>query len=372
MKKIKVVVIDNGVNNKLLNHLLGYKLDIHCFQTYKNKCVSQFLTPDKGSDHGTLCIALFIEFLERRFDVEHQIELTSISILNKDGEQQIDELITALKWCSNKDYDIILLSLGVKSMVYVDSLASIIKQVNKRKSIIVAATSNDGKLTYPACFNDVIGVKYSGDIEEKKFIISDECAIDGIEISASFGESNILKKYNRENEQEYAFSNSFIVPYIASFLCVYLQKKDERMKNEIFQYLKEQENFVYAKIKPQRRIKTNDIPFVILTYSDIKKNSTDIFLSQIMHRFYLNGYACVCVTDLYLKSDFDKNIFSLPLHNVDEYFEDYCWLLSDNSLILFYISANSNVLTKKNLMCNVIQNANEMEISKIVSMILNT
>lgn len=160
MKKVKVAVIDNGVNNKLLSHLLGYKLDIHCFQTYKNKCVSQFLIPDRGRDHGTLCIALFIEFLEKRLDVSH-IELTSISILNRYGKQEIGGLITALKWCSNKNYDIILLSLGVKSVVYVDSLAPIIKQVNMRKSIMIAATSNDGKLTYPACFNSVIGVKYS-------------------------------------------------------------------------------------------------------------------------------------------------------------------------------------------------------------------
>lgn len=370
MKKVKVAVIDNGVNDKLLSHLLGYKLEVHCFQTYKNKCVSQFLTPDRGREHGTLCIALFIEFLERRLDVSH-IELTSISILDRYGKQEIDGLITALKWCSNKNYDIILLSLGVKSTVYVDSLAPIIKQINMRKSIMIAATSNDGKMTYPACFNNVVGVKYSGDLGEKKFIISDGCAIDGIEISASFGESNVLKKYNRENEQEYVPSNSFIVPYIASFLCSYLQKTNKHMKNEIFQYLKEQENFVCVKVKSQRQTKNDGVPFVILTYNDAHKNSTDIFLRQIMRKFRLNGYACVCVTDVYLKSDFDKSIFSLSLYDVDECFDEYCWLLSDNSLILFYVITNSSILTKKNLICNVIHDADKIEIDKIVTMILD-
>lgn len=163
MKGLKIVVIDNGVDRKLLYYLLGHRLNMHSYQIHKDKCIFQSLSPkpEGGRTHGTLCLALLVEFLKIKVDIK-QVEFTSISIINKKGKQEINDFISALKWCCNKNYDLILLSVGVKTSVYTDAFTPIIKRLKSKKSIIVAATSNDGRLTYPACLNSVIGVKYSG------------------------------------------------------------------------------------------------------------------------------------------------------------------------------------------------------------------
>lgn len=123
-------------------------------------------------------------------------------------------------------------------------------------------------------------------------------------------------------------------------MCSYLQKSHKIRKNDILDFLKTYEDFICVNSTPQKQSNLNMPPFVIITYEDQNKNSVYTFLRKIIYTFRLQGYACVCVTDIYFKSDFNKNILSLPLQNVEEYFSNYLWLLSDNSLVLFYVDVN--------------------------------
>lgn len=96
MKKLKIAVIDNGVNCNILSSLLGCEVNIHAFQMRESGCVPQLLLANENGNYGTLCIALLLEFLEKTPVLIVRI-LQAFLFFNDDLEQKIDELYCSFR-----------------------------------------------------------------------------------------------------------------------------------------------------------------------------------------------------------------------------------------------------------------------------------
>jgi subtilisin family serine protease len=144
---IKVALIDSGINVNEFNVIDNVVFRIDDVDNIK-ECNN--VTPI--NNHGTL-VAHCIN------TICNNIEFIDINIVDNSGLSYGDLLIKALEYCKFVDVDIINLSLGTTKFRYVFRMHKIIRELNKKGTIIVAAENNANKKAYPANMNHVIGVK---------------------------------------------------------------------------------------------------------------------------------------------------------------------------------------------------------------------
>ena len=153
IKKIHVCVIDDGICADEINI---YKN----IQIRNGKAVSS-LNVCKNNSHGTGCAKVITKRAEK------DILISSVSILNRQCKGNIQSLCTAFAWCVENDVDIINLSLGSVFFRDKELLLSAVNRCAENGIVIVGATSNEGYVTYPASFTNVLGVR-SFDEKEKR------------------------------------------------------------------------------------------------------------------------------------------------------------------------------------------------------------
>ena len=333
---LRVAIIDDGINNELLQYLFFTNKKVRCLQVCNGICITQFLLPTKPENHGTLCTALLMEYLQKNGTLDN-IDITSISILNSQQEQCLDAFIIALEWCAEKRLDIVLMSIGIKFPTYARRLLPAIQQLKNNMVTMIAATANDSTITYPACFKNVIGVKKSkgflGLLDEINVIKE---PVDGIEVTAAFSNSLVMEKYNKKYLDVYGNSNSFMVPFVASFICDLLTKKGRMTKAEILASLP-QERTDMEILPGLESISAKDIPMVAVLYDEVGDWDFKAILEATIRKFEIEGYSCMCLTDTSSKSMLERSIFHLPRHRVNEWVGYYCHLLSNNSVIMILV-----------------------------------
>lgn len=145
MEKVKVAIIDDGINNEFLfEKAVNY--------SYENgEIVPERIKCNKIS-HGTKCAQIFESY------ARHYI-LYGIKILNFNRETNIQSLLCALEWCKKNHIKLISLSLGSTFYADFDLLLPKIEQLIKKEILIIAAAHNNDYLTFPASINKVIGVR---------------------------------------------------------------------------------------------------------------------------------------------------------------------------------------------------------------------
>ncbi|MBS1279588.1 S8 family serine peptidase [Clostridioides difficile] len=156
-KKIKIAVIDTGVdiNHEYLKDVIGGGISFEYDEKY-------IFTSDNYCDyngHGTACVST----IKNEF---RNLEFFIVKIMDEYGKTNIQILEEALKYLLNTDISIINLSLSVMNSNEVDDLYKICEELHKKGKIIVSSVANGYEETYPAIFDNVIGVK--------GFILEDE------------------------------------------------------------------------------------------------------------------------------------------------------------------------------------------------------
>lgn len=145
IKKIHVCVIDDGICRDEINI---YKN----IQIRNDKVVDSFEIC-KNNSHGTGCAKVIVKHAKK------EIMISSVSILNRQCKGNSRSLCTALAWCVENDVDIINLSLGSVFFKDKELLLSAVNHCAENGIVIVGATSNEGYVTYPASFTNVLGVR---------------------------------------------------------------------------------------------------------------------------------------------------------------------------------------------------------------------
>lgn len=199
----KIAIIDDGVCEDFFNTELEEKIEI----TYDNKIIKQTSFAPLEPNHGSICAGIIKKY-------SPNAPIISIKLLNNDGRGELKQLVKAIQWCISKDIKIINLSLG--TTYYEDSfeLRRIVKMAVKKGIIIIAACSNEGRITYPSCFSDVIGVKTDifNTVNEGEYVYN-SYPNDGIEITTTGIHKLILKDGTAYFTKPF---NSYATPFITA------------------------------------------------------------------------------------------------------------------------------------------------------------
>ena len=193
MNKLKIAVLDNGVDEKLLA-LCGLP-DI--IQQNKGNISDEedlFL-------HGTNC-AMIIGLNCA------DAELYSYKLLDNTGKGNVDDLKSAFDWCLMNNIRLVNLSFGTTHFKDKGIIRQLVNQYANKGLIIIAATANSGYTAFPASFSNVIGVK-----AKDTFNIDAEGLRDkGVDFAAP-SEHKIWFGGNDITLQK---SNSYAAPYVTA------------------------------------------------------------------------------------------------------------------------------------------------------------
>lgn len=190
---IKIAVLDNGVDEKLLA-LCGLP-DI--IQQNKGNISDEedlFL-------HGTNC-AMIIGLNCA------DAELYSYKLLDNTGKGNVDDLKSAFDWCLMNNIRLVNLSFGTTHFKDKGIIRQLVNQYANKGLSIIAATANSGYTAFPASFSNVIGVK-----AKDTFNIDAEGLRDkGVDFAAP-SEHKIWFGGNDITLQK---SNSYAAPYVTA------------------------------------------------------------------------------------------------------------------------------------------------------------
>lgn len=342
--KLNIAVIDNGVNRELLEILLPHrKTAVDCRQILDGACVSQFLEPEGNLEsHGTLCAALLMEFLEKNHAADCRI--FSISILNRNRSQELGEFCAALEWCVAKKMDVVLMSIGVKIPAYAKRLLPFLNRAKEQGTVLLAAASNAFEITYPACYEDTIGIK-KGCCYGIKAIWEPK---DGIDLEGNFEVSCVMDQYSQWIGEPYGVSNSFALPYVAASICSMLQRNGKMTKRELVERFSKTKSIGHeASIDSAVRIAKGKnlppfsyieepIPKIAVIYRESAEKNLKPALENIVLHFEEKSYSCICAADWEKKNDFEKNIFPLSFAKIQDEIQRYSLYFRNNSLIIFF------------------------------------
>lgn len=148
---MNVVIIDSGLdeleNDLFVDHIQGITIE----KSNNNFVYSRNYQDNWG--HGTIVTNILVKYINSK------INLFIINIFKDALSIDMDLLVEALEYCSTIKCDLIQISLGT---LYSDKkLYQIIKNLTDRGTTIVSAFDNDKSISYPAAYEEVIGVDVS-------------------------------------------------------------------------------------------------------------------------------------------------------------------------------------------------------------------
>ncbi|WP_270647943.1 S8 family serine peptidase [Paeniclostridium hominis] len=158
--KIKVAVVDTGVDTNheyLKNNLVGGV----SFDSKDGYIITSEDYEDQNG-HGTSCASI----IKKEFE---DVEIFAIKALDNLGRTNIQILEESLKYILGTDIKIVNLSLSVMESELVRDLYKICEDLKNEGKIIICSVANGFELSYPAQFDNVIGVR--------GFILEDEKSI---------------------------------------------------------------------------------------------------------------------------------------------------------------------------------------------------
>ncbi len=149
---VNIFVVDTGMNEEHPELL-----------KYTSKIIDKFgiAAGKKSTDyrdelgHGTAIASLILRHIGNCPD----INIVSVKIFTAEMHLNEYHLISALKYLSiNYNPDIINLSLGINISEDISQLHKVCNEITDKGTIIIAAFDNSGSISYPAAFDNVIGV----------------------------------------------------------------------------------------------------------------------------------------------------------------------------------------------------------------------
>ncbi len=197
----RLVVIDDEICPSLVQELCGKELE--AWKIEKGVCVPQEL-PRPGLSHGTVCASLAGEFLPER-------KLVGIST-GGNGAAQVENVCAALEWCLQDGAGVVCMSMGVTCGLGLERMEAAVRALNQAGCRIFCASSNDGKLTFPAAYPWTVGVQFDPAAQG----VAQVDPRWGCDVAVGPFSSRVLDGLARENGFFHRRTNSLAVAYAAS------------------------------------------------------------------------------------------------------------------------------------------------------------
>jgi len=321
----KVVFIDSDINMGYLNKIMTSKQRIGgVWKISKDRMISSIKKPSDALEHATLCAKVFLDH------VSSDVELFFINIWDEDEPKaNINALLLALSWCLDQGISVINLSIGTTFISDAPKLFDITHKLITKGTIIVAATSNDDKLTFPAAFDHVISVKaIESEVKEKGWIYYED-NIDRIDVNCYTIDETI------EHKDLYCSlycANSLANPIISAKICDLLSEGYDtlaKIRNKLKEMSKAK-NLGCHKKKYQKYFEEEiNIPIIAITNENVNKEGINRLVKQLLSKFTEYNYEGICLSEQ-AKTDLSEkiiNIVDVALYNPAEklrFYTHYC------------------------------------------------
>ncbi|NBI17699.1 hypothetical protein D1841_07760 [Neglecta sp. X4] len=325
MVPIKICVIDDRIDWEVLHKLVPYYQKRFSVKELEgnggNKGTPSSSFPLRVT-HGTLCTALLIESLHKKGTLE-QVVISGLMMNHGYSNHSLPTLIRALQYCITEKYDIISTSLRMYHLLYARQMLPLLHQLQS-SAVLVAAASNDLKLTYPAAFPCVLGVKRQvckSNVSQKLIRLVHN-PIDGIEVAAAYTETSVLKTLRDEYNLNYETSNSILVPQISAEIAYILAQNQRLLPKENILALfdaqtVEAEKFGEAADNLRTASSDNIIPILLFRYADQDYDYIMLLGKRLQNQFECGGYTCTILYDLFSQSDFEAGWYQLSKSDVN-------------------------------------------------------
>jgi hypothetical protein len=320
---IKVAFIDSVVNNRYLSTIINSKVKVIENYTITNGIVIPYDAKVDELTHATLCAKMFYD------NVSSNCELYFIQILDTEtNKTNLTNMLIALEWCKQENIKLINLSIGTTVLDSAFELYKKIQILENDNIVIVAACSNDGKMTFPAAFDNVIGVKAISSKNYGARFLYENNTIDNIDIICNINEEVI--EYKNVYHKIYS-SNSYAAPIITAKTCNYIsdgfntiEKIRKKLQLDSVKKVSVQKKFT----KYYKRI---ECPIIaILNDFNTRKSHNDRYLAikNILAYFYKEGYNGICLSDQF-KTNIIDHIFAiksldLEINDILNYYGNMC------------------------------------------------
>lgn len=327
---MNIAIIDDKINLLTVKHIFGNTDNIHV--------INDYAISDAEMSHGTLCVWLYLEY-RRVLKIYDNDSIFFLSVCDYQGRKSIDSLKKALLWCLKADIRIINLSVGFSDNTYSNELYDIISRLYMKGTIMIASCSNDNRITFPASFDNVIGVR-SNVKKEKPFIFSpsDMTGVD-IQLNAPYIEY-ISQKIQSNNYN--LLSNSFIVPYVSVLVAEILIDSEQffditkvkvMLSNQYSIEIATKSNYRSLMGKIYRmKYSLDEIQIPVLAYF-YSTNDEKRICDSLQDILIDNDYNCALITDYQQNNDWRRNRYRVN-ENISTDILIYCNIINASIIIL--------------------------------------
>ncbi len=170
---MKIAVIDDGVNSEFFSiGKLSFDIEILDETHIQNRENKKHIV-----NHGTVCSGIIRNYAPKA-------QIGSIKIMDYQKQCSCEKLIAALDWCYDNDIFIVHMSVGSSKMIDYVSIRSAVNKLAEKNIIVVAAFNNSGKITFPASFDSVIGVRNNEKLEGNEYFVNENSFNDAFIIAS--------------------------------------------------------------------------------------------------------------------------------------------------------------------------------------------
>ena len=219
---VKVGVVDSGYSLAKLKINFGHGIN---FCINGNAEFNRADTADRIG-HGTACTGIIVKKAPNA-------EIFPIKVFDKDLVSHIDILISAVEWALEQKLNIINLSLGTTDSSHIDKFIQVCDKARQNNLLIVAANSNNGQKSYPACLPNVFGVT-AGALRGRYDYFFDRTR--DIQFIARGDRQRLDWK---DGQQIFLGGTSFAAPHVTAILALLLQKYPDISYDELLEKLTE-------------------------------------------------------------------------------------------------------------------------------------
>ncbi len=208
-KKVKVAVIDSGWKCSCIDSRIHHGIGMVSRKDELELALSEDFNDRIG--HGTAITDLILQ-------IAPDVSIFPVRVFGDRLETSIDILVEAVKWSIRNDINIINLSLGT---LIKDALIPLYKicEIARRKGIvIVSSNSNSDNWSYPAIFENSIGVTSAYFSNPFYYIFNNNEAIECI----AKGQNQFALWL--DNERRYLSGNSYATPNITGIISLFIEK----------------------------------------------------------------------------------------------------------------------------------------------------
>lgn len=307
MSIFKAAIIDDGAISELFDSsqdlLVNENLEIITEDFEDGSC-----------GHASDCISL----IKNLTDIS-DIEWFNICVLDdKTDNGSVDRLIRGLRICEDEDVKLIHMSIGSVEFADLSRIKEAVDRLISKGTVIVAALSNSGRKTYPACIDGVIGVKSCKPSDMKEHIYVEE-PFDGIHFLV--GSEHRICTFGVDMVTEE--SNSMAAPVITARVIDILRKDFSLNSAQVYELLKNTAAEVRADDKRASfgGVSEEEVEMPIIAwYTDDHGTALEL-AEKVKEYFTADGYnAEVCSAEY-------KGYRALPTEDIAGYFtavRNYC------------------------------------------------